>query len=64
MERDRSRQELTEMLLTLHRQRDSARAVEAHALVLKLTDEIDAVRSAIATIDIFDRVAGLVGGAR
>ena len=57
MDRNRSRAELQKMLLTLHQQRDRAHQLDANELVLKLTDEIDAVRSAIATMDVFERIA-------
>ena len=57
MDRNRSRAELQKMLLTLHQQRDGARELEAHALVLRLIDEIDAVRGAISVMDVFERVA-------
>ena len=52
-----TRDELNKMLLTLHTQRDGARQVEANDLVLRLTDEIDDVRSSLATIDVLARVA-------
>jgi len=57
MTEPRNRDQLSRMLLTLHTQRDGARAVEAHALVLRLTGEIDDVRSSLATIDVLARVA-------